>query len=101
MEPRLDLVHDRIEPGGRDGALLARLDQAGSELLAVEGLPPAVLLDDDVGDLFDRLVGGEATPAGRALASPADDLPFAALAGVHDPVVHAAAEGALHAGREA
>src|SRR5438445_10693580 len=38
VEPRLDLVDDRIEPRGRDGPLLARLGEARSQLLSIEAL---------------------------------------------------------------
>jgi hypothetical protein len=53
---------------GGTGRFLAGLDQSRPELLAVEAPRAAVLLDDHVGNLLDRLVGGEAAPAGGALA---------------------------------
>src|SRR6202008_4976881 len=50
---------------GGDGALLAGLDESRPQLGAVEALPAAVVLDDHVRDLFDRLVGGETAAPGR------------------------------------
>src|SRR5262249_45173816 len=76
--------------------LLAGLEQAGQDLLAVEALAPAVLLHHEVGDLVDALVGGEALAAAQALAAAADDLALLALPGVHDLVFEVRAERALH-----
>src|SRR5262249_51498041 len=100
VETGFDLVHDGVEPRGRDGPLLAGLDEPGPEFLAVEGLPTPVLLDDDVGDLLDRLVGGEPPAAGGAFAPPPDDLAFRPLRGAHPAIVQAAAKRAFHAGRD-
>ena len=100
VEQGLDLVDDRVELDGRDRPLLAGLHEARAKLVAVEPLPPAVVLDDHVRDLLDRFVGGEPATAGGAFPAAADDLALAALAGVHDPVVHGGAEGALHSAEE-
>src|SRR5512143_120101 len=39
MKLRLDLIHDRVELCGRNGPLLAGLDQAGAKFLAIEVFP--------------------------------------------------------------
>src|SRR5262249_30699466 len=92
----LDLVDDRREGLRRHRALLAGAVEPGHELLAVERLPPAVLLDDEVRDLLDPLVRGEPAAAGEALPAPADRVPRPRLARVHDLVLEMTAERALH-----
>src|SRR5688572_23886527 len=79
VETRLDLVHDRVELRRRDRPFLAGLDEPGAQLLPIESFPAAVLLDDHVGDLLDRLVRRKPAPAGFAFPSPPDDLAFPAL----------------------
>ena len=83
---RLHVVGDRLERRHGHRPLLAGLEQAGDQLLALEPLAAAVLLDHHVGDLVDPLVAGEAAAALEALAAPADDVAFLALARVHDLV---------------
>jgi hypothetical protein len=91
----LDPVHHALEALHRDGALLAGLEETGQDLLAIEALATPVLLDDEVRDLVDTLVGGEALAAGEALATPADDLALLALARVDDLVLEVGAERTL------
>ncbi len=90
------LVDDVLHLGGGDVALLAGVQQAGEDLLAVEFLAAAVLLDDHVGDFVDALVGGEALVAALALAAAADGVGFLAFAGVDDPVLGKSAIRAFH-----
>ena len=92
----LDPLDDRLERLHRDRALLAGLQQALHHLLAVEALAAAVLLDDEVRDLVDALVGREALAAVEALAAAADHVAFLALARVDDLVLEVGAERALH-----
>ena len=96
LDHGLDPVDDRLERLHRDRPLLAGLEQALHHLLAVEALAPAVLLDHEVRDLVDALVGGEALAAVEALAAAADDVAFLALARVDDLVLEVGAERALH-----
>ena len=60
------------------------LSRPAIELLPLEPLARAVLLDHHVRDLVDPLVAGEAPAAVEALAPAADDLAFLALARVDD-----------------
>src|SRR5205807_1783373 len=55
LQLRLDAVGNPLELLYAHRALLARPDEAADQLLPVEGLGPAVLLDDAVFDLFDML----------------------------------------------
>ena len=96
VEEGFDLVDDPVELDGRNGPLLAGLREAHAQLVAVEPLAPAVVLDDHVGDLLDRLVGGEPAAAGGALPPAPDHLALPALARIHDTVVYGRAERALH-----
>src|SRR5512135_2941909 len=96
LEEGLDLLDDLLELADLDGPLLAGLHHAPEELLAVEGLAGAVLLDDHVGDLFDLLVGREPSLAGEALPAPPDGQAFLALPRVDDLAFEKAAEGAPH-----
>jgi hypothetical protein len=98
VEHRLGLLDDPLERPRRHRPLLARLDQAAEELLAVELLARAVGLDHHVGDLVDLLVGGEAAAALQALAPPADGVAVAALARVDHPVAVGGAERTLRLG---
>src|SRR5712692_5247433 len=100
VQAAFDLVHDGVETGGRHRTLLAGLHQPGVQLLAIEALPPPILLHDHVGDLLDRLVGGEAPPAADAFPTPANDFSFATLARIDDPIVPGAAKRTFHAGRD-
>src|SRR5690606_26044276 len=85
--------------GHADGPLLARLQQAGHQLLPLEALAGAVFLDDHVGDLVDPLVAREAAMAFlvEALPPTPDHVALTALAGVHDLVAEMSAVRALHA----
>ena len=85
-----------VELRGGDGALLARLDEARTQLLPVEGLAAPVVLDHHVGDLFDRLVGSEAAAARDAFAAAADDLSLASLSRIDDAIVTPSAERTFH-----
>ena len=59
-----------VNPAGKDGVL---------NLLAVEFLPPAVLLDHHVRDFVDPLVSGEAALTRQAFAPAADGIAFLTL----------------------
>ena len=68
----LDRRDDRLDLLGADGALPAGLLQADLDLVAVERLAGAVLLDDLDRRWLDALVGGETLAAARTLPPPAD-----------------------------
>ena len=94
-----DLVGQRAELLLGDGSLVAGLAECGEEFFAVEGDAGEVLLDDgEAGLIFGALVGGEALPAGEALAAAADDAALLAGAGVDDLVVVVSAVGTKHSG---
>src|SRR5436190_10604815 len=97
LQRRLDAVGDAFEHRHADRPLLARLQQAADQLLALEPLAGAVLLHDHVRDFVDPFVAREAFAAFEALASPADDLAFLGLARVDDFVAQVSAVRALHA----
>src|SRR5258708_8040900 len=71
---RLDLVDGCLDRRGRDVALLTSGHQPVEELLAVEVLAAAVLLDDVEGDVLDPLVRRETLVALQAFAPPPDRL---------------------------
>src|SRR5688500_13434366 len=96
LERRFDLVGDALDGRDADGTFFARLEQTGDELLPLEALARAVLLDHHVRDLVDPLVTGEAAAAVEAFAPAADDLPFLALPRVDDLVAEMTAERTLH-----
>src|SRR2546430_423300 len=98
LELALDLVAQGLDGVDRARALLAGALEPVHELGALEGLPPAVLLDHHGERLLDPLVGGEAPAAVLAVAPAADRVPFLAEARVHDPVLQVVAERAAHAG---
>src|SRR5437764_1887840 len=93
----LDLVHDRAQLLLRDVAFLGRLAQAHDQLLRIEILAPAVLLDHVEGHRLDALVGGEALPAVEALAAAPDGLAHLGVAGIHDLEVVVTSVRAAHA----
>src|SRR3972149_3531366 len=76
--------------------LLARLEDRGAQLLAVEGLAPAIPLDHHGEHVLDVLVGRVTAAALEALPAAADELSLPPHAGVHHPVLGVAAERALH-----
>ena len=80
LQRALDAIGDRLEGGDADRTLLARLQQAGDELLPLEPFAAAVFLHHHVRDLVDPLVAGESLAAAEAFAAPADDFALAALA---------------------
>src|SRR5688500_1748314 len=96
LERGLDPVGDTLDRTHADRPLLARFQQARNELLPLESLPAAILLDDHIGNLIDALVAGEPSAAAEALSPSPDDLAFLAFARVDDLVAQMAAEGALH-----
>src|SRR6266511_3559030 len=97
VEKGLDFIDDRVELRRSDGPLFAGLHEASAELLPIEILPPTVLLDDHVRDFLDRLIRRETAAARFAFPAAADHFSLAALARVHDAIVHRAAERTLHA----
>src|SRR6185369_2923862 len=93
---RLGLVGHRFDGRNADRTLLARLEEAGNQLLPFEAFARAVLLDHHVGDLVDAFVTGETAAAVETLTPAADGFALLALARVHDFVAKMAAERALH-----
>src|SRR5215467_4071765 len=71
-------------PLGRDVTLLRRLLEAGEQLVGIEVLTPAVLLDDEERHRLDPLVGREPLTALQALAPPANRLADFRVARVDD-----------------
>src|SRR5688572_9389986 len=80
----------------RHRPLVQRPHEAGAELVEVELGTAAVLLHHLRHPQLDRLVGGEALAAGRALAPAPDAVPFVAHPRVDDLRVGGRAERALH-----
>src|SRR3989338_3770974 len=90
------LIHQVLKLVHADRTLLAGFQEPGEQLMAVERLPPPVLLDDHERLFFDVLIGGEALAAFQALAPSSDGNAIGAGARVHDLVFIVAAERALH-----
>src|ERR1019366_2039601 len=93
---RLALVHDPLQRRTRHRSLLARMQQPAQDLLAVELLPPSILLHHHVGNLVDALVRGKALVAALALAPPPDRVRLFALARIHHAVLRKTAVRTLH-----
>src|SRR4029079_5827619 len=96
LQLRLDAIRDPFELLHAHRALLARAHQAANQLLPLERLGPAVLLDHAVLDLLDVLAAGVALAAIEALAAAADAVALLALARVDHLVAEMAAERTLH-----
>src|SRR5262249_8573092 len=96
VQLRLDAAAELLDLLLRDRPLLARLQDPGQELRAIERHSAAVLLDHAQVDLLDRLVGGEATAAAEAFASAPDHGRVARGARVDDLVVVGLAVRATH-----
>src|SRR3989304_1392275 len=96
VEALLDVGHDVVHRLHPHRALLARLEDRGAQLLAVEGLAPAIPLDHHGEHVLDVLVGRVAAAALEALPAAADELSLPPHAGVHHAVLRMAAERALH-----
>src|SRR5207248_6090800 len=94
----LDLVDDALHRTGRYVPLGGGLHQAAEQLLAVEVLPAAVLLDHIEGNRLDPLVGGEALGALEALAPAPDRLTGIRIARVDHLQVNVTTIWALHQG---
>src|SRR2546430_2248847 len=77
VELRLDLADGVVRRLDADRPLLARFQNRGAELLAVEGLTPAVSLDDVRQDVLDVLVGRVPPVALEALAPAPNELAVA------------------------
>src|SRR5205823_12466360 len=88
LELALDLVDQGLDGVDRDRALLAGALEPVHDLGALEGLPPAVLLDHHGERLLDPLVGGEGWTAVLAVTPAAVRGPYLAAARVYHPVLH-------------
>src|ERR1051326_4176321 len=95
-QPAFDRIHYFGQLGHGDRPLFTGFEQPGKDLLPVEFLASAVLLDHHVGDLVAALVGGEAALAFFALPAPPDDIAFLALPRIDHAILFVAAEGAGH-----
>src|SRR5205807_839208 len=96
VELRLDLANDVVDRLDADRPLLARFQNRGAELLAVEGLAPAVPLDDVRQDILDVLVGRVPPVALEALTPAPDELALAPDPRVDDPILRVTAKRAFH-----
>src|SRR5208337_3326397 len=76
------LINQFSEFRHADGALFARLEEAGQDFLALELLPAAVLFDDHIGDFVDSLICSKSTETLQAFPTPANDVAFFALTAV-------------------
>src|SRR3990172_6658326 len=95
----LDLLGDLLEFGHAHGPLLGGLEEAAQNLVAIKGLPAAILLHHHELDLFNALVRREPPLAVQALPASPDRRPVAGLPRVDDLLLHLPAKGALHQGR--
>ena len=95
-QPAFDLVKETFERLGRYWALDARASKAGVELVAVVGLPAAIVLHDQRERLLHSFVGRGATPAVLALASSPGDLTGLREPRVDDAIFQGSAVGAAH-----
>jgi len=96
LEPAFDLLDDLLEPGNGDRPLFDGLEEPAEELLAVEELARAVLLNDHVRDLFDLLVRRKPAGTTEAFPAAADRKPFLALARVDDLALRVGAKRTFH-----
>src|SRR5574341_1768542 len=96
VELRLDLGDDVVHRLHPHRPLLAGLQDRAAELLAVEGLPAAVALDDVREHVLDVLVRRVAPLTFQALAPAADELAVTPDPGVDDPILRVAAKRAFH-----
>src|SRR5207249_7633079 len=94
LEQVFHFVDHGFETAHRDGPLLAGLHQSGEELVAVERLPAAVLLDDHVRDLINPLIGRESPGAGEAFPAAPRNAPPLPVAAVDDLALGAPANRA-------
>src|SRR2546430_6397800 len=90
---RSDDVVDRLDA---DRPFLARFQDRRAELLAVEGLAPAVPLDDVRQDVLDVLVGRVPPVALEALAPASDELAVTPDPRVDHPIFRVTAKRAFH-----
>jgi len=95
----LDIPSGLLQPAQGDRPLLAGGHDAPKQFLPVEGLPAAVLLDDEDGDFLQPLVAGEAATALETLPPPADGIALPGFAGIHHLVLDVATEWAAHGSR--
>ena len=92
----LDLIGQADDPLHGDIALFAGSNQPVQQLLLLERLPPAVILDDHERYLLDHLVRRETTPATCALAAPPDGRALICRAGIDHAAIRLAAVRTTH-----
>src|SRR5438105_10235953 len=95
----LDVVDHHLQARRRDVALLGADEQAAKQLLPVELLAPAILLDNVEHGCIDTLIRGEPLGAAQALAAAANRLTRFRVARIDDFRISCAAEGTSHACR--
>src|SRR5215218_175789 len=93
----LDPAHEPVDLGRIDVAFAAGVTDGSCELVAVERLTLAVLLDDRQVAQLDALEGGEARATGLALPPATDGGTILAGPAVLNLAVFVRAEGAAHA----
>lgn len=92
----LDVADGRFQALDADRTLLQGALHAGAQLVLVERLAAAVLLDQARHDQLGGLEGGEAFAAGQALAAPAHLIALGDQSRVNHFGVMGTAEGTMH-----
>ncbi len=92
----LDMRNGRFQPLDADRAFLQRALHAGTQLVFVEGLATAVLLDQPRHHQFGGFEGREALAAGQAFAPATDLIALGDQARIDDLGVMCNAEGTMH-----
>src|SRR3990172_6059087 len=96
VETLLQLVHDRLEPGHGNRALLAGFEDPAHQFLAVEPLAPAVLFHHSIVDAIYPFIAREPPPAFQTLAAAPYGLAFLSLSLIDDLVRQMAAKRTFH-----
>ena len=96
VETAFDVVDDLLHVSVGDRALLACADDSVQELVPVESLAAAVLLDNHEDHFFDLLIGCEPSAAFLAFTSSSDSTAILGVTGIYDLAVFVFTIRALH-----
>lgn len=92
----LDLIDDRLQLPRGDRAFFAGAQQAGHDLVPLEGLALAVLFHDHIRDLVDPLIRCKPPGTLQAFAAAADRIPVLRLARINYLIFKMSAKRAAH-----